>query len=108
VQTFSVEEAIAADRLRRWVSTMVLLGALERLADGQHRFLLKGGVAIELRFRVRARATKDVDIIVLPNGDASLVDALQDALAESYLDFGFRLVEVRAIAHTPAWQMDSR
>jgi len=33
VQALSVEEGIAADRLRRWVSTQVLLGAIARGAD---------------------------------------------------------------------------
>jgi hypothetical protein len=106
VQALSVQEGIAADRLRRWVSTMILLGALERLGDNQHRFVLKGGVAIELRFKLRARATKDIDIIVIPDGEADVVDALEDALADPYLDFAFRLVDVHEIAHTPARRMD--
>jgi hypothetical protein len=49
VQELSVEEGIAADRLRRWVSTQVLLGALARDDDDEHKFLLKGGVAMELQ-----------------------------------------------------------
>lgn len=106
VQALSVEEGIAADRLRRWVSTMVLLGALERLGDDEHRFLLKGGVAIELRLKLSARATKDVDIIVIPDGDANIVDALVDALQEPYLDFAFRVTNVQEIAPTPALRMD--
>jgi hypothetical protein len=65
VQALSVEEGIAADRLRRWVSAQVLLGALGRDDDDVRRFLLKGGVAMELRLRLRARATRDVDILVL-------------------------------------------
>jgi Nucleotidyl transferase AbiEii toxin, Type IV TA system len=106
VQALSVDEGIAADRLRRWVSTMVLLGALERLGDDEHHFLLKGGVAIELRLKLRARATKDVDIIVIPDGDADIVAALDDALRQPYLDFAFRLVDVHEIATTPARRMD--
>lgn len=106
VQALSVEEEIAADRLRRWVSTMVLLGALERLGDDEHRFLLKGGVAIELRLKLRARATKDVDVIVIPDGEVDIVDALADALQEPYLDFAFRVTNVQEIAPTPALRMD--
>lgn len=106
IQTLSVDEGIAADRLRRWVSTMVLLGALERSSNNQHRVLLKGGVAIELRLKLRARATKDIDLIVVPEGDADVVDALEDALADPHLDFTFRLVDVEQIAHTPARRMD--
>ena len=106
VQALGVEEGIAAERLRRWVSTMVLLGALERGGDDRHRFLLKGGVAIELRFKLRARATKDIDMIVIPRGDADLLDALEDALADPHLDFTFRIVDAHKIAHTPAQRMD--
>lgn len=106
VQALSVEEGIAADRLRRWVSTQVLLGALARGDDQGRRFLLKGGVAMELRLRLRARATKDVDIIVSTETEDDLIDTLQDALEESYLDFGFRVARVRLIANTPASRMD--
>lgn len=106
VQALSVEQGIAADRLRRWVSTMVLIGALERGGDDGHFFLLKGGVAIELRLRLRARATKDVDIIAVCDNDTDIVEALQDALEEPHLDFSFRVTNVRAIANTPAQRMD--
>ena len=78
------------DRVRRWVSTMVLLGALERAWTDRAspRFLLKGGVAIELRVRTGARATKDVDVVV--GGEPrELLDALDAAFAEPYGDFAF-------------------
>lgn len=44
---------------------MALLGALERVEapQGAPRFVLKGGVAIELRLRSGARATRDVDMV---------------------------------------------
>jgi hypothetical protein len=103
VQALSVEEGIAADRLRRWVSTQVLLGALGRGDADERRFLLKGGVAMELRLRLRARATRDVDIVVLPAEEADLIDTLQDALEKPYLNFGFRLARIQS---TPAQRMD--
>jgi hypothetical protein len=102
VQGLSVDQGIAADRLRRWVSTMILLGALARVDDDAHRFLLKGGVAMELRLRLRARATKDIDIIVIPDRSADILEVLQDALDEPYLDFAFRLTDSRPIEHAPA------
>ena len=106
VRAMSLEQGIAADRMRRWVSTMVLLGALERMGDDEHRFLLKGGVAMELRLQLQARATKDTDIIVITAPGVSIVDALRDALAEPYLDFAFRLANVRGIGDTPAQAME--
>jgi hypothetical protein len=101
-----VEEGIAAERLRRWVSTQVLLGALGREADDGRRFLLKGGVAMELRLRLRARATKDVDIIAPSGETVDLIETLQDALEEPYLDFDFRLARVQSIEHAPVQRMD--
>lgn len=106
IRAMSLEQRIAADRMRRWVSTMVLLGALERMGHGEHRFLLKGGVAMELRLQLQARATKDTDIIVITAAGVSIVDALRDALAGPYLDFAFRVANVRGIGDTPAQAMD--
>ena len=71
---------------------MILAGVLERSAgtpDG-YRFTVKGGVALELRFRTRARATKDIDL-VLHDGDAELERALERAVADQeYQGFIFR------------------
>lgn len=54
---------LAPARVRRWISVMVLLGALDRSRESAPLFLLKGGVAIELRVGGVARATKDVDLV---------------------------------------------
>jgi hypothetical protein len=84
------EQSVAVGRVRRWVSTMALLGALEHVEEpgGGPRFVLKGGVAIELRLRTGARATQDVDMIFRgPRSD--LIDALDAAFAEPFRDFAF-------------------
>ena len=47
------------------------------------------GVALELRLRTMARATRDLDIIV-NHADADLLQQLDDALAPGYEGFGFR------------------
>lgn len=113
---YSRDTGIAADRVRRWVSTMALLGALDRVQADRDlpRFLLKGGVAIELRLRLGARATKDVDV-VFRGEPGELVDALDEAFAEPYCDFAFRRGEpadhgpharrfdVRLIYQSRAW-----
>jgi hypothetical protein len=44
-----------------------------------YRFTVKGGVALELRLRNRARATKDIDL-VLHHADADLARALERAV----------------------------
>jgi nucleotidyltransferase AbiEii toxin of type IV toxin-antitoxin system len=43
---------------------MITAGVLERAAgDGHPQFVIKGGVALELRLRDQARATKDIDVV---------------------------------------------
>lgn len=58
------EQGLDQERLRRWVSFLALCGVVERaLEDGiLGSYFLKGGVALELRFATRARATKDLDL----------------------------------------------
>ena len=58
------EQGIDQERLRRWVSFLAICGLLERvLAEGiLGAYHLKGGIAMELRFAQRARATKDLDL----------------------------------------------
>lgn len=83
------QEQLAVGRVRRWVSTMVLLGAFERVQSGDGpRFVLKGGAAIELRLRAGARATQDVDVI-FRGPTEELIDALDEALTVAYHDFSF-------------------
>jgi hypothetical protein len=70
---------------------MVVGGALERAGfDGfGTRFTVKGGVALELRLRHMARATRDLDLIF--NGEeGDPVAELEAALAAPYQGFAFR------------------
>lgn len=84
---------IAPERIRRWLSVMILLGALDRGRESDPVFLLKGGVAIELRFPGRARATKDVDLVFFGNAQG-LGENLDRALAEPYSEFSFQREEI--------------
>lgn len=87
-------------RVRRWISTMVLLGALERVSEQESpRFLLKGGIAMELRLGVQARATKDIDITFVGDPDV-LEEILDEALAEEYSGFSFRHEEIQTVGKT--------
>lgn len=70
---------------------MMLAGALARVTDpdGEYVFATKGGIAMELRLGDRARATRDVDIVV--RGDSNeLADLLDAGLREPYEGFTFR------------------
>jgi hypothetical protein len=92
---------VAEGRVRAWLAYMMLLGRLEqqRVEGTGRRFTLKGGVALELRLRDRARATKDIDL-VLHDENADLADMFDQALlghpdegcvvAADYQGFGFR------------------
>lgn len=91
VQAYAREAGLSEGRVRGWISYMVMAGALERAAAiGQPRFTVKGGIALELRLRNRARATKDIDV-VLQHADADLARTLEGALSdEAYQGFTFR------------------
>lgn len=91
VLAYAREAGVAEGRVRGWISYMVLAGLLERAATaGQPRFIVKGGIALELRLRDRARATKDIDV-VLQDADADLARTLERAVTgETYQEFSFR------------------
>lgn len=80
------------ERLRRWVSFLALCGVLERaLREGiLGTYCLKGGVAMELRFAQRVRATKDLDL-VLEGTRARRLHTLSDALRLGFDEFTFRV-----------------
>ena len=90
-QAYAREVGVAEGRVRAWVAYMIMAGALERSTGGDGpQFIVKGGVALELRLRDRARATKDIDV-VLRDQEADLADALEQALTgDAYQGFSFR------------------
>jgi len=88
----SREHGLDQERLRRWVSFLALCGTLERaIAEGILKsYYLKGGAAMELRFALRARATKDLDVSL--EGDrAARLTAFERALKLGFDQFAFRL-----------------
>ena len=83
LKRISREEAVDLQRLRRQVAFDRLLARLFR--HPQSDWVLKGGYAMELRFRT-ARATKDLDFTVRANPDGVL-GYLQDVGAQDIGDF---------------------
>jgi hypothetical protein len=67
---------------------MVVAALLDRVRDedGEPIFLLKGGVAMELRLKLRARATKDYDAAFRARAD-EVLDLLDEALQGTYNNF---------------------
>jgi hypothetical protein len=95
-QAYARSSGVAEGRVRGWVPHMALAGALERSVNlaphdrlERFRFTIKGGVALELRLRERARATKDIDL-VLHDSRADLAVALERAIALGFGDFQFQ------------------
>lgn len=92
VDSYAREQSHSPARMRNWVSYMVLGGALARagFTGAGPVFTIKGGVALELRLRHLARATKDLDLI-LNAPDADPLEALRSALETGYEGFSFQV-----------------
>lgn len=73
---WAAAEGVPAGRLQRRVSVLVVSAMLDHLRDvaGHHRFVAKGGAALEMRFGSRARTSKDFDALYR--------GALENAVAE--------------------------
>src|SRR5579862_3299801 len=113
------EQGIDQERLRRWVSFLALCGVLERaMHEGVlDSYYLKGGVAMELRFAQRARATKDLDLGI-EGSRTNRMETLSNVLRLGFDQFTFRLkgrtrhmeladtirVEVAVQYRTRSWQ----
>lgn len=53
-QAYARKVGVAESRVRAWIAYMILAGVLERATvAGAPRFVVKGGVALELRLRDR-------------------------------------------------------
>jgi hypothetical protein len=90
------EDGVAVNRLRRGISFMVISAVLGRLVDDQGLplFLLKGGVAMELRVGLQARASRDYDTAF-----RQAIDRVTHVLAEaeSYSSGDFRVTPGKAV-----------
>jgi hypothetical protein len=87
----AAERSMPLARYRRLVGFAVLIETLaEAVAQGRiPLFFVKGGVAMELRLGLAARATKDIDIgLCLPA--EQVVPAFDAAIAVGYGDFRLR------------------
>lgn len=92
VHEFASQHDLVQKRVRAWISYMILASKLEACAlDQGATFVIKGGVALEMRLRDRARATEDLDLIFTDPNTDDMVSALRDALRGSFQDFTFRV-----------------
>lgn len=97
------EDGVAVNRLRRAVSFMVLSAVLAKFVDeeGAPLFLLKGGVAMELRMGLRARASKDYDTAFRAQLDR-LSEVLGEASVHVHAEFRLTAGAARPIGPTSA------
>lgn len=104
---YARKHGLVVGRLQRWVQFMVLLAALDRVRDEQDDplFLLKGGTAMELRLRVDARATKDVDA-VFRGSASSMIERLDEALQPGWGEFAFERGAPKAIGQTASLRFE--
>lgn len=86
------EQGLDQERLRRWISFLAICGVLERAMAERilPAYYIKGGAALELRFAMKFRATKDLDL-GLEGTRADRLRMLGHALRLGFDDFTFRL-----------------
>lgn len=104
---YANQRQMAVSRLQRAVSFMLVALPLERSldADGKPLFVVKGGVSMELRLQLAARATKDFDA-VFRGAFENWLDALDDALAEDIEEFSFSREEPEKVPNTPSFRVN--
>lgn len=92
-QEYATRHDLVKKRVQDWISYMVLASKLEGESrePGDPTFVIKGGVALEMRLRDRARATTDIDLIVEVEDADDMVRALRGALESGYQGFTFRV-----------------
>ncbi len=109
VRRYVREEGLVERRVRDWISYMALAGALERGTTPDRMvpaFLVRGGVAMELRLGGRGRATRDIDI-TFAAAAPSEVDAFDDAVRPGYGRFRFlRTAPVRELARAETVRLE--
>lgn len=107
VSQYAEASGLGVRRVRQRISAMAFVGALDRVReeDSPARFLIKGGIACELRFQGKARATRDLDAIFHGSLDELLAD-LEAAFAETYSGFSFSHSEPEAIGETGSHRLE--
>jgi Nucleotidyl transferase AbiEii toxin, Type IV TA system len=107
VSNYAEASGLGVRRVRQRVSAMTFLGALERVREEESaaRFLIKGGIACELRFQDQARATRDLDALFHGSLDELLAD-LDTAFATAYSGFSFSYTPPQAVHETGAQRFD--
>ncbi len=96
-------------RLQRWLNAMIVTAVLDRVRDeiGEPIFLLKGGLALELRLQLRARATSDYDAAFRARTE-EVIDLLDEALVRPWNGFDLARDVPESIPNTQAVRLRLR
>lgn len=107
IRDYAQEKQLPERRIFRAVSFMLVAMVLERVttSQGHPRFLVKGGVSLELRLKLtEARTTQDFDA-VFRGQFSEWLDALDDALADDLDEFSFSRREPEEIRQTKTFRV---
>jgi len=90
IEGAAADAGISIRRQRRWlaVSALVEIFSIAVSRAIIPSFVVKGGFALEMRFRKNARASRDVDVVV-PMDPAALLDAAIEVLRIEWSGFTF-------------------
>lgn len=107
IRHYADREELPQSRVRRAVSFMLVALPLDRSLDeeGNPLFLVKGGVSMELRLKMRARTTKDLDTVYRGTFEHWL-DSLDNALVEDIDDFSYSRDEPVQIRGTSTFRVN--
>ncbi|HEU4905293.1 MAG TPA: nucleotidyl transferase AbiEii/AbiGii toxin family protein [Solirubrobacterales bacterium] len=107
IRHYADQEELPQSRVRRAVSFMLVALPLDRSLDGEGNplFLVKGGVSMELRLKMRARTTKDLDTVYRGTFE-HWVGSLDEALAEEIDDFSYSRDEPARIRGTNTFRVN--
>lgn len=95
---WSESAGITAGRLRRVVGIAVIANMFEGFPDedGRPRIVFKGGAALEMRYGMRARSTKDLDAAFRGDLDEA-VSLIEQAVTAGWSGFAGRVTELEFI-----------
>ena len=107
IRHYADQEELPQSRVRRAVSFMLVALPLDRSLDeeGDPLFLVKGGVSMELRLKMRARTTQDLDTVYRGTFEHWL-GSLDEALAEDIDDFSYSRDEPARIRGTNTFRVN--
>lgn len=109
INEYARAHGLPAARIQQRVLTELVIALLEeaRKQNIIPMYLAKGGMAIELRFGVRARASGDLDIGIVAD-DADLLSLFDRVLELSIGDFTFTRGATQFLANARAHRVDVR